>query len=88
MLDEQLNKIDGRKGSSDERIVFMPVVMEGYVITIIGVNPGKGDDGTAKIAADIFDDRFRVAEVWFCVNIKTIFVFGLQGKNDGGNRQL
>ena len=75
VLDEQLNKINGRKSSSDEGIVFMFVVMKGHVITIIGINSGKGDDWAAKVAADILNNRVWVAEIRLCVNIKSIFVF-------------
>lgn len=74
VLDKQLNKINGRKSFSDERIVFMPVVMKGYVITIVRINSGKSDNRPAEIAADIFDNRLRVAEIRLCINIKAIFV--------------
>lgn len=75
MLDEQLNKIEGRKSLPDKGIIFMPVVMKGYVIPIVGINPGEGNDRTAKVAADVFDNGFRITKVRFCVNIKTIFIF-------------
>ena len=82
MLDKQFNKVNSRKSLSDERIVFMPVVMEGHVITVVGVNSGKCNHRAAKIAADIFDNGFRIAEIWFCINIKAVFVpavyFGLR----------
>lgn len=75
VLDKQFNKINRRKSPSDERIVFMFIVMEGHVIPIVRINPGKSDNWPAKVAADIFDHRFRVAEIGLCVNIKTIFIF-------------
>ena len=75
VLDKQLNKINGRKSFSDERIVFMSVVMESHVITIVRINSGKCDNRATQIAADIFDNRVWVAENWFCVNIKAVFVF-------------
>ena len=77
VLDEQLNKINRRKSFSDEGIVFMFVVMEGYIITIIGINPGKGNDWSAKVSADIPDNGVWIAEVRLCVNIKAIFVFAV-----------
>lgn len=77
VLDEQFNKINRRKSSSDEGIVFVFVVMEGYIIPIIGINPGKGDNWAAKVSADIPDNGVWVAEVGLCVNIKTIFVFAV-----------
>lgn len=75
VLDKQLNKVNRRKGFSDKSIVFMPVVMKGHVIPVIGINPGKCNDRAAKIAADIFDNGFGVTEIRLCVNIKAIFVF-------------
>lgn len=74
VLDKQLNKVNGRKGFCDERIIFMPVVMEGHIIPVVGINPGKCNDRTAKVAADIFDNGFRVAEIRFSINVETIFV--------------
>ena len=74
VLDEQLNKINRRKGFPDKRIVFMFVVMKGNRIPIVRINSGKGNYRTAQVTADIFDNRIRVAEAWFCVNIKAVFV--------------
>lgn len=75
VLDKQFNKINRRKSPSDERIVFMFIVMEGHIIPIVRIDPGKSDNWPAKVAADIFDHRLRVAEIGLCVNIKAIFVF-------------
>lgn len=74
MLNEQFNKINGRKRPLNERVVFMFIVMESHRFAIVGINPGKGNDRTAKIAADIFNDGFRIAEIGFGINVKTIFV--------------
>lgn len=75
VLDEQLNKINRRKSPSDERIVFVFVVMKGHMIPIVRINSGKGDNWPAKVAADIFNNGFWIAKIRFCVNIKAIFVF-------------
>lgn len=75
MLDKKFDKVNGRKSLPDERIVFMPVVMESDVNAIVRINSGEGDNRTSEIAADIFDNRIRVAEIWLCINIKAIFVF-------------
>lgn len=72
MLNEKLNKVQGRESPLDKSIVFMPVVMEGDLFAVIGINPGKGDDRPSKIAADIFDDGFWVTEIGLGVNIKAI----------------
>lgn len=75
VLNKQLDKINRRKSFPDKRIIFMPVVMESHVIPVVGIDSGKGNDRTSKVSADIFDNRFRVAEIWFRVNIKAIFAF-------------
>lgn len=77
VLNEKLDKIDSRKGFLNENIVFMPVVMEGHVIPVVGIDPGKGNDGAAKVAADIFDNGFGVTEIRLSVNIKAIFVLAV-----------
>ena len=38
-----------RKSLSNERIIFMFVVMKGHVITIVRINSGKGDDWAAGV---------------------------------------
>ncbi len=68
-------EINGRKGLFDKRIVFMPAVVEGYIVTIIGINSGKGNDGSAQITPDVFDNGIRTAEIGFGINVKIIFVF-------------
>ena len=62
--------------SCDVFIIFMTVVMKcnGAGILIIVVNSGCGNDWAPKITSDVFCDCFRVAFVWFCINIKSIFM--------------
>lgn len=74
MLDKQPDKINSRKGLSDERIVFMFIVVESHIVAVIGINPGKGDDRAPKITADIFNNGFGVTEVRLGINIKAIFI--------------
>lgn len=75
MLEEQADKVDGRKSPSDEGVIFMFIIMEGDIFTVIGINPGEGDDRASQITADIMDNRFRVAEIRFGINIEAIFIF-------------
>ena len=77
MLDKQFDKIYGRKSCFDESIIFMPVIMKSHVIPIVGIDPGKSNDRTPKIAADIFDNGFWITEIWLGVNIKAVFVFAV-----------
>lgn len=81
VLDEQLDKVDGRKRFSDKRIIFMFIIMKSDIFTVIRIDPGKGNDRAAQITADIADDGSGVAEIGFCINIKAVFIltvdFGL-----------
>ena len=72
MLNEQFNKINGRKRPLNERVVFMLIVMESHRFAVVGINPGKGNDRTAKIAADLFKDGFGIAEIGFGINVKPL----------------
>lgn len=53
----------------------MLIVVEGYIVTVIGINSGKSNDGSSQITADIFDNGPGVTKIRFGVNIKAIFVF-------------
>lgn len=74
VLDEQPDKVDGRKGFSDKRIIFMFIVMKSDIFTVIGINPGKCNDRAAQITADIADNGFGIAEIRFGINIKAVFI--------------
>lgn len=75
MLDKQFYKINGWKSFFNKNVVLMSVVMESHVITVIGINSGKSNNRTAKVTADVLDNGFRITEIRFCINIKSIFVF-------------
>jgi len=50
----------------------MPVVVEGNILTVIGINARRGDDRSAEVSADVFDDLFIVGEGGFSVDIKAV----------------
>lgn len=77
MANQTLDKIHCRNRFFGIFFIFMPVVMKSNHFAIVFIDSGSGNHRASKIAADIFDDSFGVAEVWFCVNIKTVFVFGI-----------
>ncbi len=79
MLDKQGDKVQYRERFFHIGIVFVLIVVEGHVITIIGINAGSGNDRTAEITADIFYNSIRVAEIWFGIDIETIFIFFVNG---------
>ena len=76
MPDQTFDEIHCGNGFLDVFIIFMTVVMKcnGAGILIIAVNSGCGNDWAPKITSDVFCDCFRVAFVWFCINIKSIFM--------------
>ena len=82
MLDQEFDKINGGQCFSDERIVFVPVVVESYLVTVIGINSGKSNDRPAQIAADVFDNGFRIAKIGFGINVKAVFVFAIDFRFD------
>ena len=55
----------------------MAIVVKSYRFTIIGINARGGNNGAAKVTADVFYNSVGVTEVWFCIDIKPIFVFFL-----------
>lgn len=77
MLNQKLYKIYGRKRFFNKGIVFMTVVVKSNISTIIGINPLKYNDGTTEIAADIFNHRIGITEIWFGINVKAIFIFAV-----------
>lgn len=77
MLNQEFDEINGRKGSYHKRIIFVFVVVESDIFPIVGINPGKGDGRTAKIAADIFDNGVGVTKIRFGINVKTVFVLAV-----------
>lgn len=74
VLDEQPDKVDGRKSFSDKGIIFMFIVMKSNIFTVIGIDPGEGDDRASQITADIADNGFWVAEIRLGINIKAVFI--------------
>ena len=74
MTYKKFNELHDRKCFLHISIIFMTVVMKSDEVTIIFIDPGSGDDWTSEIAADIFYDSIRVTFVWFCIDVKTIFM--------------
>lgn len=77
MLDQEFDKIDGRKFFFDIGIITMTVIVENDIFTIIGINTLKGNDGSSQIPADVFYNGSGITEVGLCEDIKTVFVFAV-----------
>lgn len=74
MPDQAPDKIQDGEGLLHIGIIFMTVVMKRYGFSIIAVNPGKSDRGSAQVTADIFDYSIGVTFFWLCINIKPMFI--------------
>ena len=74
MADQALDEVKSRDRFFDIFVIFMAIIVEGYEITVITIDPGCCDHRTAKISADIFDDIFWITFVWFGINIKAVFM--------------
>ena len=83
MLNEPVDKIQGRDRFLNIFIVLVPVVVEGYSIIgrIVIIDTGSGDDRAVKIASDVFVDFGRIAAFRVCINIKTVIVMFVDLRN-------
>ncbi len=79
VLDEQGNKVHYRNCFLHIGIVFVFIVMEGHVFLIIGINARGGNNGATKVTADVFYNSVGVTEIWFCIDIKPVFIFFVNG---------
>lgn len=75
MLEQQFDEIHGRESFAYKRVIFMFIVMESYIFTIIRIDPGKSNNRTTKITADIFDGGFGFTEIRFSINVEAILIF-------------
>ena len=74
MPDKTLYELHDRNRFLHILSIFVPAVMEGDRITVIPVNPGRGDNRTAEIAADVFNDGFRVAPAGPGIYVEPFFM--------------
>lgn len=79
VLNQKRYGIQCGKGPLNIRIILVPVIMEGHMGAIIGINPGGGDDGPGEITADVFDDGMGITKIGFGIDVETIFVFTVNG---------
>ncbi len=79
MPDKTFYKIHNRDGFFHVFVIFVTIVMEGNKVTVIVVDSGRGNDRAAKVTPNVFYSCFRVAFVWFCIDIKAFFVVTVAG---------
>ena len=79
MLYETVYEIESRNRFHDQAVILVTVIVEGDHVTVIFINTGGGNDGPAKIAADVFSNDLRVTFIGFCMDIKTVFMVSVDG---------
>lgn len=81
MADQTLDEIHNRDRFFHLFFIFVTVVVKSNRIAVVVIDSGSGDDRSAEITADVFDNCFGITKVGFCINIKSLFVvpvtFGL-----------
>lgn len=75
--DETFYEIHNRQSFFHILFIFVTVIVESNGIPIIPVNPGSGNYWPTKIAADVFSYYFGIAEIWFGIDIKSLFMLGV-----------
>ena len=75
--DETFDEIHNRQSFFHILIIFVTVIVESNGIAVIAVNPGSGNDRSAKIASDVFRHYFRITEIRFGIDIEAVFMLGV-----------
>ena len=75
MLDQEFDEFNDGKSLFNINIIFMTVIVESDIFTIIGINTFEGNDRSSKIAADVFYNGIGITEIRFCIDIKAVFIF-------------
>lgn len=87
MADQPGNKIQNGNSFNYELIILMAVVMKGNRRPIVRVDTRGSNDGSAKVAADIFDGMVSSTGMGFSSDIKAIAVIGINGSLNGFKRR-
>lgn len=72
MTNKFFDKFGGRDGLGNKLIIFMAIVMESNILTVVIVNSRHGNNRTTKITGDVFDDFFGVRKSRFGIDIETV----------------
>ena len=55
MYNQAFDKVGDGNTFRDRFMILMALIMERHEITVIGINPGSGNDRSSKISADVFN---------------------------------
>ena len=75
VLYKQGNKVHYRNVFFHIGIIFVLIIVEGHVFTIIGIDAGGGNNGATEVAANVFHYSVSIAEIRFGIDIESIFIF-------------
>ena len=73
VLDKKFHKFESCDSHNHKFIVFVTVVMESDIFTIIFINAFCGDNRSAKVTTDVFRNFSWPAQSRLGINIKTLF---------------
>lgn len=79
MLDDEGNKVHTRESFFHIGIILVFIVVKSHMIAIVRINARGGNNRSSKITTDVFYDSVRVAEIWFGIDIETVFIFFVNG---------
>ena len=71
---DTIDKINNGNRFRNELFIFMAIVVKGNEIAIIIIDSRSGNDRSAEITTDIFDNFVRIAYVWFCIDVESLFM--------------
>ena len=74
VADETFDEVHDRQSFFHILFIFVSVIVESNGISIILIDPGCSYDGSAKIAANIFGNYFRITKIRFGIDIEALFM--------------
>ena len=75
VLYKKLDEFHGRNRFADKGVIFMFIVVKGNRFAVVRVDSGQSNHRPAKVSADIFGNLLCITQIWFRINIETVFVF-------------
>lgn len=72
MYNQTFDKVDNGNTFRDDFMVLMALIVKCHGISVIVINPGSGNDGSAQVSADIFNGDIRGTQIGVGSDIKTI----------------
>jgi hypothetical protein len=74
VTDKPLNEIKNRNCFDYKFLILVAVVVKSNIFSIIVINTRGGDYWSSKITPNVFSNSRGITFIWFCINIKPIFM--------------